>query len=748
MHYKSLLFIFFLYCPFAVFAQQIRISDANQGNSALIDENMPYACYKGPETKGKAIFGLLNLKKGRFVALDKKNKQARRAAALKKKIENLRNRLNSQTKKSAKVKIKRNIKASKRGIKLIRRGNKLCKDFEPVKPPLPDTGPFSGNAYSLKRYHNDTLTPQECRHLLRRAAFGGNKDLLDICLNRGLEGVVEALLAFEIPPALEKDAEVFTFTYIHPDSNVYYQDGSGNKIDFYLVGQMPSEKFFEEHLLPLLLEGNPLREWLTYQLMDWFAVDVGSDNCNNTSGDLHKNCIYPYHKLYHDNALNFSSSEPLAGTFETLLHRQVNDVAMQFWLNNTNNCSNNGQRTNQNFGRELLELFALGTEDLHGTPTYDNKSVITASEAASGYRTVWNGQQTFFDHWTCSPFQGSKSLFTDSPWGQSAAFTINNPDLSQHYSELVRGILYKHPQSPVYIAGQFFSRLIHQNLSADSSSDLLLAEASDLIMSTYKYHIGSYIENLLKSQAMFSKASLRSGIATPTDTFVRLMRLLEIPSVDRGVAVSFNWIECVGGVNDPDPLCKDNLFTHNNKPMKIARRGNGSYSVNSQWAGKIPSVAQALRYALRSSGDLPGHPESVFGRAAGTAGKWRGSEVHKGHDALTPQLLLERINGLSRVLYAADPNNVVTDLNQKFAYDPRNETPYRLREKFSVNDKTLEEIVKLFEEILDIPLSSGERQVMLDYLGDSFHTLSDGEKETRMRGLVMLFYQHGLFLLG
>lgn len=754
-----------LLMPFSVVAQQIKIDETNSWNSGFLDESLNYACYSGPETDGKPVFGEINTKSGKFIALSNKSLQTKKSASILKKLGVLSKKLSSLSGKKA-AKTKQKIKLLKRSNKLIKKGAKLCKNFTPTKPVTPPqnpgqpgeptatptpAGPLSGNAYSLSAYVNKKLTPAECRHLLRKIAFGGNKELLAICLNDGLDATVDALLTAKEPVDLSDDPEVFTFKVTPKDPNTEYRNSEGVASDFHLVGQGSSEKLFEEHIFPLLVRGNPLKERLTYDLMDWFAVDLGVSTCSNTSGSLHVNCLYPYFKLYHDTALNFSGTAG-AGTFEHLLQRQVYDVAMQHWLNNTNNCNKNGQRTNENFGRELLELFALGTHDLRGVPTYDNRSVIAAAEAASGYYTSWNGTFTQFHYYQCPNFKNAKTLFPESPWGSASTFTINNPDQSQHYSELVQGIIYKHPQSPVYIGGQIFSRLVHQALGADPATDVLLAQISDHMLNKHKYHIGSYVIDLLKSEAMFSKASYRSAIATPTDTIVRLLRLLEIPIVDRGIRLGYNWEECSAGNKNPaspdyDPICIDPMFIQNGKQMRIQRRSDGTYSVRTQYAGLVSDVALAARNALSASGDLPGHPDSVFGRAAGTAGKWRGTEVHKGHDALTPQYLLERINGLSRMLHAVDPRNVVTSLDDRFGYDIRSEELYLFSEKFAVNNKTNEEIVKQFEEILDVPLSSAERQVMTDYLGSDFQSLSPSNKETRMKGLVMLFYHHGLFLL-
>lgn len=725
-----------------------------------MDDSQPYACYKGPETGGKVLFGEMNPKTGKFKAIDNTAKLEKKIAALNKTMEQLNKK--ARTPGAAGSKAKAKLKIIKKGMKLVKKGQKFCKNVNFVTPtPAPTatstpqptpSGPQSGNAYSLSAYSNQALTESECKHFLRKVAFGGSKELLAKCVEKGLNAVIDDLIAATSAIEAETEPAVFTYEYQSKYPNVEYRDGnSGTDDSLYLVGPDASAQLFEETILPRLVNGSPLKERLTYELMDWFAVDVSSSNCSNTSGSLHSRCVYPYYKLYRDNALNFDSA-PLAGTFENLLQKQVYSVAMQFWLNNSNNCNINSQSANENFGRELMELFSLGTHDLRGIKTYDNQSVIAASEAASGYSTVWNGTDTYFNVYYCPNFKTEKTLFPNSAWGTDATFKINNPDISQHYPELVRGIIYKHPQSPIYIAGQLFSRLVHQSIGADDSTDLLMAQASDLMMNKYKYHIGNYVRDVMKSSAMFSKEAYRSAIATPTDTFVRFMRLLEVPVVDRGIVVAYSWVECtVNNKNqshpDFDPICLDSRFIQSNKQMRIERQDNGKLKARSQYVSSASDVSLATRNALDASGDLPGQPASVFGRSAGTAGKWRGNQVSKGHEALSTQYLLERINGLSNVLFAANAVNVVTSLDAKYANKDNSEAAYVLSDKYEVATKTQEQVVKLFEELLDVPLSDEERKVMTDYLGSDFQTITSAKREVRMKGLLLLFYHHGLFLL-
>ena len=178
-------------------------------------------------------------------------------------------------------------------------------------------------------------------HLMRRAGFGATRDELERYVAQGYEAVVEELLNPEkAPPALE-------------DEDV---------IRRYHVGQNN-----------LLLLDSCQAYWLCRMI--------------NTRRPLEEKIALFWHGVFA--TAYFKLNQPKAilnqvetfrrygmGSFQTLLVRLSRDPAMIFWLDNKDN---HRYEPNENFGRELLELFSLGVGN------YTEQDVFEASRAFTGW---------------------------------------------------------------------------------------------------------------------------------------------------------------------------------------------------------------------------------------------------------------------------------------------------------------------------------------------------------------------------
>src|SRR5207245_9610745 len=83
-------------------------------------------------------------------------------------------------------------------------------------------------------------------------------------------------------------------------------------------------------------------------------------------------------QLFRDNAL---------GNFETLLQQVTRDPAMLVWLDNNQN--RNG-KPNENYAREVMELFTVGIGN------YTDADVKEAARAFTGYGANRDGQSVYF----------------------------------------------------------------------------------------------------------------------------------------------------------------------------------------------------------------------------------------------------------------------------------------------------------------------------------------------------------------
>lgn len=195
------------------------------------------------------------------------------------------------------------------------------------------TGARSTRMATTQRSNADRAT---MAHVLRRVGFGAAREDVDAGLARGLGATLEDLLARRSHPA-ELTRGV--------DALLSLQD----------LGKLQS------YWMALILgDAAPLLE---RTVLMWHGHFATSDTKLRDARLMHRQ-----NQLFRDLGL---------GDFRQLLHAVARDPAMLLWLDGDQNKVG---RPNENFAREVLELFALGVD-----AGYGERDVAEAARAFSGW---------------------------------------------------------------------------------------------------------------------------------------------------------------------------------------------------------------------------------------------------------------------------------------------------------------------------------------------------------------------------
>ncbi len=160
---------------------------------------------------------------------------------------------------------------------------------------------------------------------------------------------------------------------------------------------------------------NPLREKMTLFWHGHFATSI--DKVNEAAYMLSQNQIFRTMGL---------------GTFEPMAQAVAKDPAMMIWLDANKNLKSS---PNENFARELMELFTIGIG------SYSDADVREAARAFTGWRVNGAGAFTL----RAKDFDGTSKTIL----GQTGAFT----------GEQVITLLSKHPAAAKFIVSKVWSRL-------------------------------------------------------------------------------------------------------------------------------------------------------------------------------------------------------------------------------------------------------------------------------------------------
>ena len=176
-------------------------------------------------------------------------------------------------------------------------------------------------------------------HLMRRAGFGATGDELLALSAKGYEAVVEEMLSPANPHSM-------------PDDIIrrYHHEQSG------MMGQQNPGAYW---LYRMITTNDPLREKMT---LFWHGV-FATAYSKLTQGKVLMSQI---------NMLRRNSM----GNFRTVLVELSKDPAMVFWLDNHDNHK---EAINENYGRELLELFSMGVGN------YTEQDIKECARAFTGW---------------------------------------------------------------------------------------------------------------------------------------------------------------------------------------------------------------------------------------------------------------------------------------------------------------------------------------------------------------------------
>jgi uncharacterized protein (DUF1800 family) len=302
-------------------------------------------------------------------------------------------------------------------------------------------------------------------HLFRRAGFGATRDEIEAALAKGYEATVEELLDPEAQPDID-------FDILHR----FYPDiKEAREID---VNQA-------NWLYRMINTGRPLQEKMA---LFWHCLFATAFNKSNHSQQvqiqidmLRKHCL---------------------GSFRTILVELSRDPAMIFWLDNQENTN---AVHNENYGRELLELFSMGIGN------YTEDDVKECARAFTGWsiknvlntgpfgRNVWEFQFNADQH-----DYGEKTFL-----GETGTFD----------GEDVIDIIVRQPATARFLAHRLYLFFI------SDEPDEAAIEALARVYEESGHDIRAVMRALFLSDAFRSEEALYAKVKSPAEHVAGLMRL-------------------------------------------------------------------------------------------------------------------------------------------------------------------------------------------------------------------------------
>ncbi len=299
---------------------------------------------------------------------------------------------------------------------------------------------------------------EKAAHLFRRGGFGADWATLQRAVNEGPQQSLARLLAGD------------------DGQDAFYEQAGDMAVP--LLGTNDAGNLPPWWLHVMTRTPHPLREKMTLFWHGHFATSAAK--------------VTDARLMYDQNAL---LRQHALGKFGPLITAVSKDPAMLIWLDST---TNKKLRPNENFAREVMELFCLGIG------AYTEQDIKEAARAFTGWE-VRHGRFVFnaYEH-----DRGAKTVL-----GQTGAF--DGDDLI--------GVLLDQPACSHFIARKLFRYLVSETQTPPAQ----LLEPLARGYREHGYETAWLVRTVLASNLFYSPLAVRQKIKAPVEFAVSLIRSLE-----------------------------------------------------------------------------------------------------------------------------------------------------------------------------------------------------------------------------
>ncbi|MEM8893245.1 MAG: DUF1800 family protein [Bacteroidota bacterium] len=397
-----------------------------------------------------------------------------------------------------------------------------AKRFRKVLPPDSTKARFSGTTSNQHTLDIDaglnpyigTFGEKELSHLIKRTHFGVTKQHLRSLSGKSLSEVLTSIIQSDPAPPppvndyngaedISNDPEIpFGETWIEAPFSDQFEGLRNVSLKSWWLRQMMKQ--------PSTIHQKMILFWHNMLPIQIWDVFIGKAS-------------YQYIEMLRRNAL---------GNFKTFIRELTLDPAMLIFLNG---AFNNQEAPDENYARELQELFCIG-KGLGSA--YTEQDVQSAAKVLTGWTLRWEtiqGQgspQSYFEPWLhdttnkqFSAFYGNKLI--EGKEGDSGA---------EELDELL-DMIFDNDETAMHLARRLYSFFVYNSISESAETNVITPLAE--IIRANNFDILPAITALLSSEHFFHPEIIGAQIKNPVDFTLAYLRTLGIPMAPRDSTEAF-----------------------------------------------------------------------------------------------------------------------------------------------------------------------------------------------------------------
>jgi uncharacterized protein (DUF1800 family) len=384
--------------------------------------------------------------------------------------------------------------------------------------------------YSIRRYStseiarvgpvNSGLSPysgawtiSEASYLLRRTQFGFKKVDADSFVNLGMAASVNSLLNFTnttpSPPV-----NYYQPTAADENGLAYGSDWTQNVFTTGSIGGTTNTNrtrgLAAWNLSLALNQELDIREKMTWFWYHFIPIDFTSVRISQNSycGNNSARICYDYMKYFRENCM---------GNFKSLIRNIATQPAMMYYLNNQ---ANSKTAPDENFAREVMELFTLGKDPLS---EYTQDDVVQAAKVLTGWR-VKNLNATP----TTTTYDDALHDKTTKTFSSFFNNTVINGTGANELDAFFEMIFSKSVVVSEYICRRLYRYFVYYDIDANIEANVITPLAQVFVANNW--NISPVLDILFKSQHFYDMANRGAYIKSPFDLVIGSLRTFNVNS--------------------------------------------------------------------------------------------------------------------------------------------------------------------------------------------------------------------------
>lgn len=379
--------------------------------------------------------------------------------------------------------------------------------------------------YSLNAY-TQPLTVGQAAHLLRRATFGPTHANIaaftGVSSTLAIQTLLDNINQNPPPPVDLNDAKT---TVGQEYVNTVYDSTLGRNFDF---------RFYYKYWWINMMttqNGNP-------SIIDKMTLFWQNHFVTTEAAVDEYRAIYKYFMKVRSRSLE---------NFKDIVRDITYEPAMLKYLNGHDNQKGaNGTASNENYARELQELFVVGAKDFAGNNNYTENDVKAAARVLTGwrYRNFYTNGTTFVEsYFTSTRHDTAPKVFSASYQNK----TINTPTTFPGYNNAgefeideLLNMLFAHPETPKFICRKLYRFFVNPNVTQEIEDNVIIPLAnifkSPDPITGRTFEIKPIIYKLLSSEHFYDVGNIGAIIKSPAEFVIGAYRFFnfQVPAIDSG----------------------------------------------------------------------------------------------------------------------------------------------------------------------------------------------------------------------